>query len=260
MFLKVNSRLKFPRRDFLRLGCVFFIFLLSASWGCSASHQAIQEKTSREWYEIGQNQMRKKKFEGAVESFLEATRLYRDASLDAEIQLALGDAYFSKKDYEDAIETYQEFLRLHPRNRRSDWAQFQIGMSHFRQMRGKDRSQEPTDRALAAFELLLRNYPRSTLVGEAKEKIVMCRRRLAEHELYVAHYYFRTDGFEAAIPRFKKVFNDYGDLGYADDALYFLGLCYLKLDEGEKAEEFWNLLIRDYPRSHYLREIGDRQG
>ena len=98
------------------------------------------------------------------------------------------------------------------------------------------------------------------MTAEAREKIVLCRRRLAEHELYVGRYYLRTKSYAAALPRFDRVYQEYRDLGYGDDALYYLGLCYRKLEQDVKAQEVWDLLIKDYPHSRYREEVSDMEG
>jgi outer membrane protein assembly factor BamD len=242
----------------LSIACAFFlVFMVS---GCAGTGGTVDDRTSRDWYEEGMRLLQKKRYQGAAESFREAATLYRDAALDADIQMALGDAYFRDKKYDEAVEAYREFLRVHPRNRLSDRAQFQVGMCYFMQMRGMDRSQESTQNAREAFEKVVRNYPRSEMAAEAREKIVLCRKRLAEHDLYVGRYYLRTKSYTAALPRFDRVYQEYRDLGYGDDALYYLGLCYRKMKQGEKAREVWDLLIKDYPHSRYRKEIKDRKG
>ena len=229
--------------------------LLASLGACSSFSKRTGEMTSREWYEEGQRRMEKKRYSGAIEAFNEASTLWRDASLDADILLALGEAHYRNKDYEEAVTTYGEFLRLHPRNRRSDHAQYKIGEAHFQQMRGSDRSQEATRLAIEAFEKVVRNYPRSRLAGDAREKTIICRRRLAEQELAVGQYYRKARSYVAAISRFETVYHDFGDLGYGDDALYNIGLCYLGLKDEEKALEAWTELIEKYPHSSYLKNI-----
>lgn len=234
--------------------------LLAAPAGCGTTGTKENDRTSRDWYEEGMRLMERKRYQGAVEALQEAAVLYRDAALDAEIQLALAEAHFRNRDYDEAISAYGEFLRLHPRHRSSGKVQYQIGMSYFKQMRGADRSQEATQLALESFEKLIRSYPRSELVPEAREKIVLCRRRLADHEIYVGRYYLRTKAYEAALPRFDKVYHEFSDLGFGDDALYFLGLCYQKLDQEDEARKMWDLLIREYPHSRYLEEVKEGEG
>lgn len=238
---------------------VLLLLLALLATGCSSGQHA-GERTSRDWYEEGLRNMDKRRYGAAIEAFQEAATLYRDANLDADIQFSLAEAFFRDGNYESAVEAYGEFLRLHPRHRKSDKAQFQIGMSYFKQMRGADRSQESTQLALEAFEKVVRNYPRSELAGEAREKIVFCRRRLADHEMYIGRYYFRTKAFEAALPRFDRVYHEFRDLGYGDEALYYLGLCYMRLDQGERARKAWDILMQDYPHSRYLEQIQDGEG
>ena len=251
--------MKTPRAHVVGPSLVILAVLLLIFAGCGAAGR-IAERSSRDWYELGSQQIEKKRYKDSIESFKKAARLYRDATLDAQILMSLGDAYFLAKEFDSAIESYGEFLRLHPRNSRADRAQFRIAMSYFKQMRSEDRTQEPTRLALESFESMDRNYPRSELVAEAREKIVVCRRRLAEHELYVGRFYLRTDACEAAVPRFKRLLEEYRDLGYGDDALYFMGLCLQKVEKEEEAREVWDRLLREYPHSRYLKEISDRKG
>lgn len=229
------------------------LFLSLGACSTFSTHEG--EMTSREWYEEGRRRLERKRYDSAIEAFNEAATLYRDASLDADIQLALGEAYYRKRDYDAAVATYKEFLRLHPRNRRSDQAQYKIGEAYFQQMRGSDRSQDATRSAIEAFEKVVRNYPRSRLAGGAREKIVICRRRLAEQELDVGRYYWKTKAYRAALLRFDTVNREFGDLGYGDDALYYIGLCYLGLEEEEKALEAWEALMEKYPHSNYLKKV-----
>jgi outer membrane protein assembly factor BamD len=229
--------------------------------GCAGADGTAREKTSQEWYDEGARLAGKKKYDEALEAFREASRGYRGADLDADIQIALADAYFDKEEYPSAVEAYTEFLRLHPHNARADYAQFRVGLSWQKQVRGADRSQESARKAAAAFEALLRGYPRSTFLDQAREGLVAARRRIADHELAVADFYRRTEKYRAAAGRYEVVLRDYADLGYADRALYELGGCYKKLRDQEKAERYYDQLRREYPQSPYVKELdGSKKG
>jgi outer membrane protein assembly factor BamD len=228
--------------------------------GCAGTGKAGREKTSQEWYDEGAKLAGRKKYDEALEAFREASRGYRGADLDADIQIALADTYFNKEEYPAAVEAYTEFLRLHPHNARADYAQFRIGLSWQKQMRGADRSPDGARKAQAAYEALLRGYPRSTLLDQGREGLVAARRRIAEHELYVADFYRRTGKYQAAAGRYEVVLRDFADLGYADRALFELGGCYRMLRDDEKAERFYDQLRREYPQSRYLKDIGGTKG
>lgn len=251
-------------------GCSLAGLALTVLAGC-ATTAPVKERTAREWFDEGQAKLATKPkllslvevdppYDEAIESFREAAKGYRDADLDAQIQIALADTYFAKEDYPMAAEAYGEFLRLHAHNSRSDWAQYQIGMSHLNLVRGPDRSQDAARNALASFETLVRSYPRSPWVPKAGENVAVCRRHLADHERYVADFYYRTGGYAAAAGRYETIVRAYGDTGLADEALYQLGRCYLKLAQTDKAAQLFDQLRRDYPQSRFLKELDNQKG
>lgn len=228
--------------------------------GCAGSHGTVSEKTSREWYDQGARLAGKEKYDEALEAFKEAARGYRGADLDADIQIALADAYFNKEEYPAAVEAYTEFLRLHPHNARADYVQFRVALSWQKQVRGADRSPEAARRAAAAFEALQRGYPRSTLLEQGRAGLAAARRLLAEHELYVADFYRRTEKYRAAAGRYEVVLRDYADSGLSDRVLYELGGCYRKLREQEKADHYYDQLRREYPQSRFVKDLEKSKG
>lgn len=238
------------------LGVLLAAFLLA---GC-AGKGAVREKSSQEWYDQGALLAAKEKYDEALSAFKEAAKGYRGADLDADIQISLADAYFNQKEYPAAVEAYTEFLRLHPHNARADYAQFRIAISWQKVMGGPDRSPEPARKAQAAFDALLRGYPRSTLLEQARAGLLVVRRRMAEHELYVADFYRRAERYRAAAGRYELVLRDFADSGFADQALYRLGGCYSKLREQEKADRFYEQLRREYPQSRFVKDLDKSKG
>jgi outer membrane protein assembly factor BamD len=222
--------------------------------GCAATG-TVHEKTAQEWYDEGTLKAGKEKYDEALSAFKEAAKGYRGADLDADIQIALGDVSFAKAEYPAAAEAYAEFLRLHPHNPRADYAQFRIGLSWQKQMRTADRSPEEARKAAAAFEALLRGYPRSALLEQGRAGLAAARRRMAEHELTVADFYRRTEKYRAAAGRYELVVRDYADSGYADEALFDLAGCYRKLNENEKADRVAEQLRREHPQSRFVKDL-----
>ena len=237
-------------------------FLLTAALlaGCAGSSETVREKSSQNWYDQGTRLAGEKKYDEALTAFREASRGYRAADLDADIQIALADTYFNKEEFPAAVEAYTEFLRLHPHNARADYAQFRVGLSWQKQLSLADRSQGPARKAAAAFEALLRGYPRSPLLDQAQAGLTTVRRRIADHELTVAGFYLRAKKFQAAAGRYELVLRDYADLGYAEEALYELGVCYNNLREQEKAARVFDQLRREYPQSRFVKEIDASKG
>jgi len=247
----IHGNARSTRSSLVRAAAALGLAALLA--GCAGSGAAVREKTAQEWYDQGAKLAAGEKYDEALEAFREASRGYRGADLDADIQLALADTYVLKEEYPAAVEAYGEFLRLHPHNARADYAQFRIGLAWQKQIRSADRSQEPARKALTAFDALLRGYPRSAWLAAATEGRTAARRRLAEHELTVADFYRGTGSFRAAAGRYEVVLNEYADAGFADRALFELAGCYRKLREDEKAARAVEQLRREYPQSRFLR-------
>jgi outer membrane protein assembly factor BamD len=228
--------------------------------GCAGGGAAIKEKSAQEWYDQGARLAAKEKYDEALGAFKEATKGYRGADLDADIQVALADAYFNKSEYPAAVEAYTEFLRLHPHNARADYVQFRVALSWQKQIRTADRSADAARRAQSAYEALLRGYPRSSLLEQAGKELVAVRRRVAEHELSVADFYFRTEKYRAAAGRYELVLRDFADTGFADEVLYQLAGCYRKLREQEKAAQYADQLRREYPQSRFVKDLDKSKG
>jgi outer membrane protein assembly factor BamD len=122
-----------------------------------------------------------------------------------------------------------------------------------------ERSQGAAHKAVAAYEALLRGYPRSSLLEEGRRGLAEARRRIAEHELSVGEFYSRRGSYRAAAGRFELVLREYADLGYAERALYELGRCYERLQETERAAQLFEQLRREFPQSRYLKELDERR-
>ena len=169
-------------------------------------------------------------------------------------ELKMGDCHFFKKDYIEAIAAYEEFKKVHPSHEELPYVQYQIGASYFNQMYTLDRDQTPTKKALSTFEYLVANYPPSLFTEKAKEKIVFCKKRLADHEFYIGNFYYGHGKFQAAAPRFERLLQTYPKNPEEDKTLYLLGKSYLELGQWLKAEVAFMKLVTDYPKSSHYKE------
>ncbi|MFQ5781370.1 MAG: outer membrane protein assembly factor BamD, partial [Nitrospiria bacterium] len=170
---------------------------------------------------------------------------------DALTLLKRGDAHFVKKEYAEASAEFQRFLALHPFHRMAPFAQYRIGMSFYNQMDTIDRDPEPMEKAMAALQKVLTDYPRSLYVEEAKEKIALLQRRQAEHHFYVGHFYYKTEAYAAAIARFEKVFSKEREGPLTEKTLYYLGLSHYYAGHREASAETFRRLLEKYPHSPY---------
>ena len=152
-----------------------------------------------------------------------------------------------------AINEYREFLSFYPTHPRADYAQYKLGMSHFYQMHGPDRDQTETRDAIVELALMIRRFPESLLVPEAKKNLRIARDRLGDAEYGVAYFYVRTQKFPpAAIERFKAILKEDPEYTRRDAVYYYLADSYLKMQKPAEALPLLERLVAEFEQSEYL--------
>ncbi len=172
-------------------------------------------------------------------------------------QIRIGDTYFEEGSYEESAVEYEQFLNIHPHHKYAPYAQYQLAMSFFKKIKTIDVSYSPAQRALQEFEKLLVTYPRNPYVDVVESRIQMCKKILAEYELYVGKFYFKKGSYSAAALRFNRILQNYPDSKEVPEALYYLGLSYNNTAERDKALTAFKTLIEKYPATKLSKEAQD---
>jgi|CXWL01.1.fsa_nt_gi outer membrane protein assembly factor BamD len=180
---------------------------------------------------------------------------YLEISKDAELRLA--DTDFEHEQYPESRDRYRAFIRLHPTHAKVDYAAFRAALSHYKDMPSQlfflppaeEKDQADVKAALASMNDFVRTFPNSSHLDEAKTVIDEVRRRLAEHELYVARFYARRQKWVAVIGRLNVVVQDFSGLGFDENAYYDIYDAYLKLNEPEKARETLKRIVERLPNT-----------
>jgi outer membrane protein assembly factor BamD len=167
------------------------------------------EDTAQELAEAGRIAMKDKRYGDAIQAFTKLKEQYPFSPYTPAAELALGDAYFLDEDYKAAIATYKEFEALHPRHESTPYVLFQIGRANYRLFDSIDLPQENITEAIEYFNRIVQNYADSPYASEADAFIVKCRRYEAEHEVFVADFYWDTKKYEAAWKRYEFVIENY---------------------------------------------------
>ena len=228
------------------LVCIPLLVILSGCGIIDYYFLPTPEDTARELFEAGDESMREKQYTLAVEYFTKLKDRYPFSPYTPRAELALGDAYFLNKEYILAAEAYKEFEALHPRHEQAPYVLFQIGLSDFKTFDSIDRPQADVIEALEYFYRLRDTHPDSPYASNASEYILKCRRILADHELFVADFYWRSESYRAAWSRYLYVAKNFSDLPdvfeYAGRRAEMAYLLYQKSQsrlEREKREGSW---------------------
>ena len=184
--------------------------------------------------EEGIKELKKEKYIDAIETFEKIRDRYPYSEQALLAQLKVADAYFYKKKYDEAFNAYREFEKLHPTNKAIPYCIYREGLSCYRQRTTIDRDQSYTQKAIAEFKRLKQKFPDSEYIPKADQYLARCRMDLAEHEFYVAEFYYRTKRYQAAIDRYQALTQDYPDFAKNGEAKERIEECQERLAVQDK--------------------------
>ena len=229
---------------------------ISLLFGCGTGKDLKKiEGNPETLYKEGLARFNKKDYIDALKKFEELKSSFPDSPpYTVWAELKVGDCHFLKKEYVEAIAAYEEFKKTHPSHEEIPYVQFQIGMSYFNQMLSLDRDQTRTKKALSSFEYLIASYPPSLFTEKAREKVGVCKKRLADHEFYIGNFYYKHGRFDAAASRFEGLLEKFPKVPEEDKTFYLLGKSYIELDQWKKAELAFYKIVTEYPKSPHSGE------
>lgn len=227
---------------------LFGLILLSA---CDPTIVA-PPRSADYYFKEGERLYEAQRYDDAVASWKKVRDTYYSPDLNKLAELKIAEAQYLSGDYEAASVSYASFMKEHPQDERLPDVLYQLGMSFYNQMLSKDRDQTATRNALTTFSQLVSKYPSDKRVEEVGFLIQRCRNRLAEHEVYVGRFYLRTGHYQAAVNRLEGILEEFPNYYYRDEAFYYLGTAYLKLQKRKEAAETFNNLFDQFPGSEYI--------
>jgi outer membrane protein assembly factor BamD len=210
-------------------------------------------------YEKGLKELEAKDWIAASKyfGFIKSRFPYSRYAVLAELRLA--DAEFGAEQYIEAIDSYRLFIKFHPTHEMvaNGYASYRIGESYFRQLSGDfwlfppsfEKDQSSTEDAVNELKSFLDKYPDSPYRSKAKDILVKVGKRLADHEWYVARYYWDRGKPMGTVLRLRRLLERYRGVGYDEEAMWLLGRAYVAVAMPDRAKLIWKELVDKYPKS-----------
>jgi outer membrane protein assembly factor BamD len=206
-------------------------------------------------FERGTDLLNRKKWLTSREFFGRLVDNYPQSPYRPDAKLGVGDAYLGEGTTESivlAVNEFTEFLSYYPTHRRADYAQYKLGLCHYRQMRGPERDQRETREAVREFETFLVKYPNSTLLPEVQARYREARDRLSLSEYRVGYFYYRQRWYPGAISRFKTLLKEDPAFSQRDALYYYLAEALLKVKLDAEALPYFDRLVKEFETSEFL--------
>lgn len=165
---------------------------------------------------------------------------------------------------DQALAAADKFVREHPRHPGAAYAQYLKGLVNSTRDEGLsgfiglDTTKEDVGflrNAFDDFALLVRKYPTSIYVGDARQRMIDLRNRVAQHELHIVRFYVKRGAYIAAAKRAEQVVTQYPGAPASLEALRLLQQSYRSLNLTQQADDAGRLLAalsqrqgeNDYP-------------
>lgn len=225
----------------------FFLFFLVVSLISCATKQPVP--TPEAIYKEAVEALKNKDYQTSIESYKKIKELFPEHPLSQLAQLEIAEGYFNSEQYEEAIMAYDEFVKLYPGNINVPYARFKEALSYFNQISQADRDQNITKKAVDKFQKVIKDFPDTPYAVKAYNYLKFSRKRLAEHEMFVANFYLKSGKYKAAEKRYLYILKFFYDVEIQESALIGLYNLYKETGEATKAEEIKNTLEFFFPYS-----------
>jgi outer membrane protein assembly factor BamD len=227
--------------------------------GCSGSIFGSSEKplVSRPadvMYKEANEQLDKGNNNKAAEIFEDIDRQHPYSEEAKKSMLLAAYAYQKAGKLPEAVAAARRYLTLHPGTKDAALAQEIVASSYYDRITSPSRDQTETKKAIAELETLVRRYPDSRYVENAKKHIKLGKDMLAASEMNIARFYQKKGNFLAAVNRYRTVVTDYQQTSHVEEALMRLTECYMALGVVNEAQTAASVLGHNYPESQWYKD------
>ncbi len=231
--------------------------------GCRKDAEVQDQRSAEELYERGKRSLDSGSWDTAIAAYKALQTRYPFGRYAEQSMLDLSYAYFKRGAREESLSLLDRFIRTYPAHPSVDYAYYLKGLVNYEQNVGflerimparvRDRDQTTLQDAFQDFSELIRRYPDSRYVPDARQRMVFLRNSLAAYELIVADYYLGRSAYIAAANRARYALEVYPETPMTPEALIVLHKAYTELELPELAENSMAVLQLNFPDNYYVQ-------
>ena len=220
------------------------------------------DTTEQVLYNRTQRALRAGNYNSAIEGLQQLEAQFPFGRYAEQAQLEIIYAQYMSFDHDIARQSADRFIRLHPQHANIDYAYYLKGLVNFEQNLGflekmmparvRDRDQSMAVNSFLDFSELIRRFPDSRYVPDARQRMIFLRNNLAAYEITVAEYYLRREAYVAAANRARYALETYPNTPQNAEALIVLHKAYTALELPDLAEGSMTVLALNYPDNYYV--------
>ncbi len=154
---------------------------------------------------------------------------YPESEYRMRAKLAVGDSWFKEGGsaaYTQAESEYKDFITFFPQAPEAAEAQMKVADIYFLQMEKPDRDFNNAQNAEREYRAMIDQFPDSSLVPRAKQKLREVQEVLAEREFIIGQYYASHLNWAGTIARLQTVADTYPLYSRSDQLWITIGDAY----------------------------------
>ena len=232
---------------------IFLLILATFIVSCSKDEATDMRSSSEVIYERAKYAMDNGNFRNAVNYLEVLTTSFPFSNEAKQAQLDLIYTHYRSSSFEEAIDEAKQFEKENPTHPRVDYALYMRGISLFEgqhqwyhEIFDVDLTERPpskTEEAFSVFSQLLRRYPESIYIDDARQRMIFLRNRLASYENHVAQHYLERGAYIAAINRAKYALEQYSGAPATIESLEIIANAYNSLGMDDLAEQAESIFL-----------------
>ena len=188
------------------------------------------KQPDKELFDKAMAAMKKSRYDVSRLDLQTLLNTYPDSEYRMRAKLAVGDSWFKEGGSAALMQAeaeYKDFITFFPNAPEAAEAQMKVGDIYYQQMEKPDRDYDNAQNAEREYRNMLNQYPDSTLVPRAKQKLRETQEVLAERETQIGLYYESRENYVAAIARLETVVDTFPLYSRSDQALLGIGDAYM---------------------------------
>jgi outer membrane protein assembly factor BamD len=188
------------------------------------------KQPDKELFDKAMAAMKKSRYDVSRLDLQTLLNTYPDSEYRMRAKLAVGDSWFKEGGSAALMQAeaeYKDFITFFPNAPEAAEAQMKVGDIYYQQMEKPDRDYDNAQNAEREYRNMLNQYPDSTLVPRAKQKLRETQEVLAELETQIGLYYESRENYVAAIARLETVVDTFPLYSRSDQALLGIGDAYM---------------------------------
>ncbi len=190
------------------------------------------------------------RFDMALTKYADVKNKFPYSNLATEAEMAIAEVHYKRESFPEAQVSFQNFRDMHPKHPKIDYVVYKTAMSYYSQLTDTfDRDLSLGNDAIYHFDEVIKSYPHSEHVKDAKEKRSETFQKLTEKELYIADFYFKQKKYSAALRRYESAIQKYTGLGFDPRAHLGAARSAKALENSSKQKFHAEQLLKKYPQS-----------